>query len=166
MRKPLLAAVGILVIAGFVWVTGLHTYFIERRVDEALPSMPVVADSPPPSVVPAVPQTLLVGTFVDSDAIHTGTGIASVLAYPDGSRILRFEDFDVVNGPDVFVYLSENADPKTNGLGAYLDLGPLKGNIGSQNYTLPADTSAYKSVALWCKKFGVLFPYATLEAVK
>ncbi len=47
----------------------------------------------------------------------------------------------------------------------YFDLGPLKGNIGNQNYEVPAsaDLSQYASVAVWCRAFGVLFSAAPLQ---
>ncbi|MEL6921688.1 MAG: DM13 domain-containing protein, partial [Pseudomonadota bacterium] len=40
----------------------------------------------------------------------------------------------------------------------------LKGNVGDQTYTIPADVDLkqYKSVVIWCEQFGVLFSPATL----
>ena len=45
-----------------------------------------------------------------------------------------------------------------------VDLGTMKGNLGNQNYTLPADTdlSKYPSVSIWCARFGVNFGNARL----
>lgn len=62
----------------------------------------------------------------------------------------------------MFVYLSDSENPKEN-LGSYVDLGVLKGNIGNQNYELPENLEDFKSVVIWCKEFGVLFPYAVLN---
>ncbi len=47
---------------------------------------------------------------------------------------------------------------------AYLDLGELKGNKGSQNYVLPgsANLDEYRSVSVWCDRFNVSFGAATL----
>ena len=44
----------------------------------------------------------------------------------------------------------------------FVDLGRLKGNIGAQNYAIPAsvDLGAYRSVVVWCKRFGVPFAAA------
>ena len=41
----------------------------------------------------------------------------------------------------------------------------LKGNQGNQNYELPADIdlSQYKSVAVWCRAFNIVFGYAALQ---
>jgi hypothetical protein len=50
-------------------------------------------------------------------------------------------------------------------LGDYLDLGSLKGNVGDQNYALPADfdPTLYKSVVIYCQPFRVIFATATLQ---
>ena len=47
---------------------------------------------------------------------------------------------------------------------AYVDLGGLKGNIGDQNYEIPADVdlSQYQSVVIWCDRFNVAFGAADL----
>jgi hypothetical protein len=82
----------------------------------------------------------------------------------DGTQtFLRFEGFETDNGPDLNVYLISGApgdDPGEN----YVDLGDLKGNIGDQNYEIPAgvDLSQYRSVVIWCVRFGVGFGGAEL----
>jgi len=81
---------------------------------------------------------------------------------------LRFEDLDTSNGPDVVVYLSpRHASDDWHGWdqGAYLDLGSLKGNIGDQNYLLPADAdvSSSASAVIWCRRFKVGFAVAPLD---
>lgn len=49
-------------------------------------------------------------------------------------------------------------------MGQFLDLGELKGNVGSQNYEIPAgtDLSIYNSVVIYCQPFHVVFATATL----
>ena len=46
----------------------------------------------------------------------------------------------------------------------HVDLGGLKGKIGSSNYPLPADVglAALPSVSIWCDRFDVSFAAATL----
>ena len=46
----------------------------------------------------------------------------------------------------------------------YVDLGSLKGNIGNQNYEIPADVdiSDFGSVVIYCEPFHVLFASASL----
>jgi hypothetical protein len=42
----------------------------------------------------------------------------------------------------------------------------LKGNIGDQNYALPADVDIdrYRTVTIWCRRFSVNFGSAPLAA--
>lgn len=101
------------------------------------------------------------------DLAHHGEGSASVYSFSDGSRVLRFENFQVLNGPDLHVYLAAQ-DPVPNTVGqeliGYVDLGALKGNIGDQNYDIPegVDLADYPSVVIWCVPFRVPFSAASL----
>ena len=63
------------------------------------------------------------------------------------------------------------ADAKDNDTvtkAGFIDLGSIKGNIGDQNYDLPAgvDLSKYRAVTVWCKRFGVNFATAPLGSAK
>ena len=78
----------------------------------------------------------------------------------------RFEQFATDNGPDLNVYLSA-ADPDAPASefdDDFIDLGDLKGNIGPQNYEIPegVDLSHYRTVVIWCVRFGVGFGEAEL----
>ena len=113
-------------------------------------------------------KTLSVGSFRDADRSHKGTGIATMLERPDGSRLLRLTEFEVTNGPDLEVWLVAEPDPEDSSAvkkSTFLSLGRLKGNIGDQNYDIPegTDLSTYGSVVIWCEQFGVLFSPATLS---
>ena len=50
---------------------------------------------------------------------------------------------------------------------AIVDLGDLKGNIGSSNYPVPpdADLTTLRSVSIWCARFHVSFAAAELKPV-
>lgn len=116
---------------------------------------------------PAGPTVLARGTFRDADAVHKGSGQATLYALPDGRHLVRFEDFRTTNGPDLVVYLAKHASPATAGDvvdNGYLSLGDLKGNVGNQNYEVPAGVAVdeYGSVVIWCELFGVLFSPAPL----
>jgi hypothetical protein len=68
----------------------------------------------------------------------------------------------------VHVYLvaaPDALDNETITKAGFLDLGSLKGNMGDQNYDLPAgfDSAKYRSVAIWCKRFSVNFGTAALN---
>jgi hypothetical protein len=156
--------------------------FITTRVDEA---PPIAAGSPGPGVAGASPSIVLSppsppsavpsavaaspalaerrGTFHGGDDFHFGRGTARLFGTPDGV-FLRFEGFEVRNGPDLYVYLS----PAAGGYAGKgnLELGRLKASEGNQNYRLPAgtDPSTYRSVVIWCKQFAVQFAVATLNA--
>jgi hypothetical protein len=100
---------------------------------------------------------------------HDTKGMAAIYQLSDGKRLLRLSNFETSNGPDVHVYLvaaqiaKDNATVKQAG---FIDLGALKGNMGDQNYAVPADTdlSKYRSVSIWCARFGVNFGTATLDS--
>ena len=74
------------------------------------------------------------GQFQDADNSHHGSGTASIFKQGE-QTVLRFEDFKVTNGPDLHVLLVENVTASQHdAIGNYVDLGSLKGNMGSQNY--------------------------------
>ena len=115
-----------------------------------------------PSAPIATPPAERTGTFVGADEFHFGSGTARLIPSADGGWTLRFEDFAVRNGPDLYVYLSPK--PKRHADDA-LELGRLKADTGAFNYELPpdADPADYRSVIVWCKQFAVQFAYATLD---
>ena len=123
-------------------------------------------ESSQPEVVE--PQIIVeaAGSFIDRS--HPTQGSAMVLGDGSGQRFLRFEDFRTDNGPDLNVYLS--AAPPDAPAGDFdndfVDLGDLKGNVGAQNYEIPAglDLNRYSTVAIWCVRFGVVFGAAELAA--
>ena len=133
---------------------------LERPVDE---TMPDAASSP------AQPQADLTGQFRDADSFHKGSGTATVYDLgADAGHILRLEDFRVTNGPDLRVLLAKSPNPGSHSDlddGGYVELGKLKGNVGSQNYDIPADVSLadVQSVVIYCHPFRVVFSVATLE---
>ena len=113
-------------------------------------------------------QALKSGMFIDGDAFHKGMGAATLYRLPDGSHVLRFEDFRVTNGPDLRVLVSPHPNPGGRGDisdAGYTELDKLKGNVGNQNYILPADLSPddLNSVIIYCKPFRVVFSVASLS---
>lgn len=119
--------------------------------------------SPPPE-----PVALASGSFRDADSFHQGSGTATIYLLPDGSHLLRLEDFEVTNGPDLRVLLAEPGDPMSRGElqgGGYTHLAKLKGNIGNQNYEIPADINLddKNSVIIYCMPFHVIFSVAPLQ---
>ena len=104
----------------------------------------------------------LMGNFVDAgDGFHKAQGVAKVINLADGRTFLRLENLKTTNGPDLYVYLSTGKD-----VSDIVSLGKLKGNIGNQNYEIPAGTDLvkYKTVLIWCKAFSTLFGSAKLSS--
>ena len=101
---------------------------------------------------------------------HKTQGLATIYRLEDGRRILRLTDFATSNGPDVRVYLVAAGDVQGEAAAkqaGFVDLGALKGNIGDQNYDVPADLdlSRYRAVSIWCRRFSVNFGAAPLAQV-
>ena len=112
------------------------------------------------------PNSIASGQFEDFDNFHQGTGTATIYELDDASWVLRFESFEVTNGPDLHVLLVPNADPgNRDDIEGYIDLGSLKGNIGDQNYEIPddIDISEFGSVVIYCQPFHVVFSVAALS---
>jgi Electron transfer DM13 len=134
------------------------------EADDPMPEMADTEDMPADETPPEI-VAIHTGMFVDRS--HETSGVAEVLNDGSAQRFLRFEDFETSNGPDLNVYLS--AAPADAPAGDfdddYVDLGDLKGNIGSQNYEVPegVDLDRYSTVVIWCVRFSVAFGAAELS---
>jgi hypothetical protein len=112
---------------------------------------------------------LYFGEFRDADSFHKGSGKATIYRALEGPLLLRLENFRVTNGPDLHVLLTSHPDPKSREdlrSAGYVDLGKLKGNLGNQNYPIPAGVApaAPGSVVIYCLPFQVVFSVAPLNA--
>jgi Electron transfer DM13 len=103
------------------------------------------------------------GEFMGSDEFHFGRGNALLIETEPGKYVLRFEEFSVRNGPDLYVYLS--TDPTGESVDEAFNLGQLKATDGAFNYEIPPeiDISTVKSAVVWCRQFTVLFAHAELS---
>ena len=138
-----------------------------EKVDEAMPDVPA-AQGVGRAGSDGVPTLLKGGAFRDGDRFHKGSGQALIYDLPDGSQVLRFEDLEVTNGPDLRVILTTVPDPDSSEdvhATGYIELDKLKGNVGNQNYPIPtgADVDSFKSVVIYCKPFRVVFAVANLS---
>jgi hypothetical protein len=170
-RKAVAAVVVVVVglaIFGFFWFRP-DKLFVNTNVNEALPavgSAPI--GSAAPSAAPAAgPRVLSTGRFRNLE--HETRGVARIVQLSDGSRYVRFENFRTSSGPDVIVALSSipatEEDWGAYDDGGFLSLGALKGNVGNQNYVVPAsvDLSKYRSIVVWCRRFTVGFGAAPIR---
>ncbi len=175
-RTLVLVAVAVVAAAGW-WLFRPERLWLNQTVNEQFPTADAQAsrstsgedDASGAAVAAeaAAPTPLASGRF--HGVAHEGKGVATVYRLPDGQRILRFTEFETSNGPDVRVYMVAADDASDNDAvtrAGFVELGPIKGNQGDQNYTLPADLdlSKYRAVTIWCRRFGVNFATAPLAA--
>lgn len=173
MNTTAKTSIGIVVALGIAVVIWLGApLFYDKEVNESLPTggsaptgnpavLPTAQDVPVQGepVQPAL-SVLGEGSFQGFDQLHQASGTARIVEV-DGKKYVRFEeDFEVTNGPDLFVYFGRN--------GEYVDetnLGRLKGNKGSQNYEIPASINVddFSEVWVWCRAFSVPFGRAVLQ---
>lgn len=119
-----------------------------------------------PSTTSAGPRLLGSGAFVGL-AGHQGTGDAGLFRRGNGSVVLRLENFDIDNGPDLELYLVPGADRRSADDRSH-HFGGLRGNIGDQTYEVPASfpvTTGRWTVLVWCKAFTVEFVAATVTVI-
>jgi hypothetical protein len=155
-NRKVLIPLGIVAIAAFWYAFRPELLFINRTVAEALPT----------SAGKVLPAKLAEGMFHSVE--HETAGDATVYRTPEGKQFLRLTNFHTSNGPDVVVYLvaaEDAADSAAVKAAEVVNLGSMKGNIGDQNYELPAnvDLNKYRAVTIWCRRFGVNFATAPLH---
>jgi len=158
MRK-IIIALGIVVIVVAWYLFRPEKLFINQSVNEGLESSTTAGND--------TPSLLTEGSF--HGVAHDTKGTAAIYVLPDGKRVLRFTNFETSNGPDVHVFLgaaTDANDSETVTKAGYMELGSLKGNVGDQNYEIPAgiNLADYHSVTIWCKRFGVNFGTAPLAS--
>jgi hypothetical protein len=158
------------------WYLGSPLFIRTALVEPGPVSGPRATDAAAPTVVPAasadtdaspVPgggaEASLVpirsGSFRGADEFHFGSGTASLIETAPGEWVVRFDDFSVRNGPDLFVYLSPDPAGYADGV---IELGRLKATDGSFNTRVPAgsNVAGMRSVVIWCKQFAVQFAVA------
>ena len=159
------------------WYLGSPLFIRTSLVEPAPPNLRTQAPmTPPPSIPAAAPATAQPlpsanpptlhpsrsGAFTGADDFHFGRGTARLIETEPGRWIVRFEDFSVRNGPDLYVYLSPERDGYAK---QAVELGTLKATDGSFNYEVPAaaDVGSANSVVIWCKQFAVQFAVAPLR---
>jgi len=145
----------LVIIIGVLGVIGVGYFlvsplFITTEVDESISDL---ADGGAGVIV------FSTGLFVDGDSSHHATGTAKALRDGDAFIIRLEDDFEVTNGPDLFVYLGKDGEYDKEAR-----LGKLKGSKGGQNYIVPSeiDATQYNEVWIWCRAFGVKFGSAHL----
>jgi hypothetical protein len=160
-KRTLLIAASIVVVAVGWYLFRPELIFISHTVNEQLPSAIAKQQTASSQATMIVAQGRFHGVS------HETKGLATIHHLADGKRVLRFTEFETSNGPDVQVYLIAAPDANDNETvtkAGFIRLGALKGNIGDQNYDVPADVdlNTYRAVTVWCRRFGVNFATAPL----
>lgn len=133
----------------------------------ALATMVALPSGPAPEAV--VQDTIIrVGQFNRFDPAHWAKGRVAIFSTEEGALVLAFaEEFEAADGPDLYVVLSAHPAPRRGSdLGEYLELKPLEKTSGAQVFVLPQqlDPTTVGSVAIYCKRFNVIFSVASLTA--
>src|SRR5512139_1515403 len=147
---PVLA---VLIALGLYWFQPWKL-FTSKTVNE---TAPIVAASPTQGAAVLVGQGALIAHE------HTTTGIAQLVRLPDGHLQLVLRDLSTSDGPDLRVWLTDQAVLETSAGwrvfddGAHVELGKLKGTKGTQVYDVPAGVTPdqIRSVTIWCVRFSV-----------
>ena len=160
-RRTLRIAAVVIVVAIGWYLFRPELLFISHRVNDTFPTTATQQTTSSN----LAPRLLSQGRF--HGVAHATEGLASLYRLPDGQRALRLTEFETSNGPDVQVYLvatNDATDNETVTTAGFIHLGALKGNIGDQNYEVPADVdlTKYQAVTIWCRRFGVNFGTAPL----
>jgi hypothetical protein len=157
-RKKLLYGLAVIVAIALWAAFRPERLFVNAKVNEAMPA----------SASANASETILASGSFHSVA-HKSAGQATIYQLAGGKRLLRFNNFETSNGPDVHVYLvatKDATDSETVKQAGFVEVGALKGNIGDQNYEVSSDLdlNKYRAVTIWCKRFGVNFGTAPLTA--
>jgi Electron transfer DM13 len=157
-RRWILAAVGIPLLFAAWWAFRPEKLWVNKKVSEPAPFSSTID-----------PQPLYTGQL--EGKAHQTSGRATIYKTPDGKQeYVRLTDFMTSNGPDVHVLLARSDDQNltqeiVKGQLDSVELGPLKGNQGDQNYDLPisVDLQKYNAVVIFCERFHAVFGVARLE---
>jgi hypothetical protein len=161
-KKILIASAGAVVLVGGWYAFRPERLWIDQVVSESFDTTGVALSG---AAGGAMPTMLSMGPF--HSVAHDGQGLATIYRTADGKRTLRLTQFETSNGPQLHLYLVAADDAKDDATvkrAGFVDLGPLKGNKGDQNYDIPddVDLSKYRAVTVWCKRFSVNFTTAPL----
>lgn len=101
---------------------------------------------------------VLATASLETDRKRT-SGTATVLRKADGLYLSLGSDFRTGSGPDVFVLLHKQGEPRSYADGQFVNLGMLSSFRGEALFKLPdgVDPADYASVVIWCRQFNVTF---------
>lgn len=120
------------------------------------PTMPVSVTDPTKTFDLAGQVLLVQGTFVNG--VHPTSGAVRIYEKA-GKQTLVFENFKTDGGPDLRIYVAEDA-----ALTNFVEVSRLSAS-GNFFVEAPAtfNPAKQRTVIIWCKQFSVLFGSATLK---
>lgn len=164
MKKIILIIAGIAIL-GVAWY-GLSPLLKNRKVDDSLPTLESQreknTENPETFIDPSPVVALSKPITITDTPLHPASGQVRIVE-TGRKKILRYENYKTINGPDVRVYLATDINATE-----FIDLGPIKGTEGNINYDIPEDTNLekYHWALTWCEDFSVLFNSADLNQSK
>lgn len=122
-------------------------------------------EPPPEEVASGEAELIAAGPFYRIE--NRGRGTARLYELASGRLALRMEGFSTAANTDLFVWISEDARPRTTkqAMSApHEEIAALKSTLGDQNYLLPEgfDPSRARSVVIWCEPIQVAYTAAAL----
>lgn len=161
--------------------------FTGRQAYSVFPTLAImVSPTPRPATAASVPtetptsepagfsldvnmQLVAFGEF--QSVAYSGSGNAEVYELQSGELVLTFQGFEVEDGPELRVFVTELEVAEIAAGVEWadsLDLGTLEALSGDQFYELPddLDLTRYQSIVIWCEPQQVVYIAAPLEIFK
>jgi hypothetical protein len=191
MKKIIGALFIIVIIAGIVWFLfgyiGIQSNFTDNVVKEELPDIVQQqrdqensnqnqedaqveqgSDDDENSSSTQEDSDLQSGEFQKGDDPYEISG-KLFISDSSGMSNISLVDFEVTNGPDLFLYAVESNSSDNESVkqavenGNFIEIDTLKGNVGDQNYTTDIEIDNYNIISIWCKRFDRNFGHAVIE---
>ncbi len=143
--------------------TGTWEVLVDQQLDTAVtePALAGMTDA----------ARLATGDFYGID--QKGTGMATLYRLAGdgddrGRGALRLDPFLVTRNSDLFVWVSEAAEPRTSAEALnsrHVQIARLTATAGAQNYVLPdsVDLDRVRSVIVWCEPVQTAYAAAALS---
>lgn len=165
--------------------TRQQDYLALRNSDPNLAFRMVASALEPPRVAPeeeqqnpelSGQQAVKTGEFITITPNRSAEGTVTINELPDGNRYLWLEDFSVINGPSLRLFLSVNSQLNLDALdteaGERLEiqrpdvlLDPLEFTVGNQAYDIPreVDLDQFNSVLIYSTDLELVYSMAEIR---
>lgn len=165
--------------------TRQQDYLALRNSDPNLAFRMVASALEPPRVAPeeeqqnpelSGQQAVKTGEFITITPNRSAEGTVTIYELPDGNRYLWLEDFSVINGPSLRLFLSVNSQLNLDALdteaGERLEiqrpdvlLDPLEFTVGNQAYDIPreVDLDQFNSVLIYSTDLELVYSMAEIR---